>query len=309
MGIDCGRILNIPDRLVHANATSILPGGMAAVDLETLELLRVSPGLAALTGYACPEALCSASGDSLRGLFTDTDRPCVRASLEHMLQADSRAKVECRLVCREGPPIWVTLCAGLVRSAEWGVYLECFFLDLTDLKRTEAELAARCRILMEKNRRESMTGLLNKEAFRDDVKRYLSSVGEKSAYALLVIDLDDFKCINDRFGHTFGDQVLQSFSSILKNSFGPNALCGRYGGDEFVVFLQDTPLALVASALKEFYRLLHCRRKEDLPFQCSTGAACGTGCVNYGLLFDRADTALYEAKHMGKNRYVVVASR
>ncbi|MFQ8759727.1 MAG: GGDEF domain-containing protein [Intestinimonas sp.] len=110
-----------------------------------------------------------------------------------------------------------------------GVHLECFLLDLSDLRRAEAELSERCQTLTEQARREAMTGLLNKDAFRLDVRTYLSAAGPEETYALLVTDLDDFKRFNDRYGHTFGDQVLLAFAAILSRSFGPGALCGRYG--------------------------------------------------------------------------------
>lgn len=68
-----------------------------------------------------------------------------------------------------------------------------------------------------------MTGLLNEDAFRLDVRTYLSAAGPEETYALLVTDLDDFKRFNDRYGHAFGDQVLLAFAAILSRSFGPGA--------------------------------------------------------------------------------------
>lgn len=120
----------------------------------------------------------------------------------------ARIKAEYRLLRRSLPPLWVTLCAGLVDTEALGIHLECFLLDLSDLRRAEAELSERCQTLAEQARRETMTGLLNKDAFRLDVRTYLSAAGPEETYALLVTDLDDFKRFNDRYGHTFGDQVL-----------------------------------------------------------------------------------------------------
>lgn len=296
---------HIPEGLICSHPTDVLPGGMAAVDLQERTLIQVSSGLVSLTGARDREALHTTAGGSLGGLLYEGDRAGVRAALERQIPRKGRVRVECRLLRQECPPLWVTLCAGLVRNPEWGVYLQCFFLDLTDLRRTEAELAERCRLLTEKSRREAMTGLLNKEAFREDVKRCLAEAGPQDTCALLVADLDDFKYVNDRYGHTFGDRVLQTFAAILSETFGPQVLCGRYGGDEFVVFLPQATPAEVEGAIRSFYRGLRCRRKEDLPFRCSVGAAWAVGSVGYGQLFDRADSALYEAKHQGKNRFVV----
>ena len=298
---------HIPEELIWDTATEVLPGGMAAVSIQDYRLFRVSTGLADLLGYAGPEEVLEASDAWLHGLVLSQDWECVLSTLERSIPLSGKARMECRLRGRDGQSVWVTLCAGLVRRVDIGVYLECFFLDLTDLRRVEAELTERCRILTEKTRRECMTGLLTKEAFREDVKSWLAEAGPSASYALLVIDLDDFKRINDRFGHNFGDRVLLAFSAMVTDCFGPGALCGRYGGADFVFCPRAPPAETVPAALKEFYRRLRCRRRGDLPFQCSTGAACGRGSVNFGLLFDRADTALYEAKRKGKNRYVAVS--
>lgn len=297
----------IPEELICSLPTDVLPGGMAMVKLVDWTLLQVSPGLSSLMGFRDRKALKEAVAGSLWGLIDEGDRSGVRTALDRLLQAGGRTRVECRLVRRSCPPLWVTLCAGLVRSQDWGVYLHCFFLDLTNLRRTEAELAEQCRVLTEKSRREAMTGLLNKEAFREDVKRCLAEAGPGDSCALLVVDLDDFKHVNDCFGHTFGDRVLQTFAAILVETFGTQVLCGRYGGDEFVVFLPKATPADVERTIRSFYRSLRCRRKEDLHFRCSIGVSCATGSVSYGQLFDRADTALYDAKHQGKNRYVMAA--
>ena len=255
-----------------------------------------------MTGWESAEALIQASGGALYDLFCPEDRPCILAALESLLASAGRIKAEYRLLRRSLPPLWVTLCAGLVDTEALGVHLECFLLDLSDLRRAEAELSERCQTLTEQARREAMTGLLNKDAFRLDVRTYLSAAGPEETYALLVTDLDDFKRFNDRYGHTFGDQVLLAFAAILSRSFGPGALCGRYGGDEFVVFLPGTAPRTAEEALHVLYRNLKCRRKGDPVFQCSVGAACGKGPAEYSRLFDRADAALYRAKRAGKNR-------
>ena len=289
---------------IYPAASDILPGGQAAVHLSDRRLLSASGGLAELLGYDGGPQLCAAA-EYLAGLVLPGDLPCVSKAMKQLIPVEGRVRIECRLVRRDGPPVWVTLCAGLAQGPE-EPYLQCWFLDLTDLRRTERELAERCRLLTEKSRREPMTGLLNKDGFREDARAYLAEVGRQVPYALLVLDLDDFKCINDRFGHTYGDQVLQAFSAAMVDSFGPKAICGRYGGDEFMVLLRATPPEEVPAALRSFYRALRCRRKEDRPFQCSIGAVTARGGMNLGILFDLADTALYDAKRKGKNRFMVV---
>lgn len=295
----------ITDQMVHKTATDILPGGIAAASPGDWRLLRVTEGLAALMGRENPEELIRAAKGSLLELFPPEERPQICSSLARLLTDGGSVRLECRLDRPEGLSVWTTFCAGLAREKTGEICLECFFLDIAGLGAAEAELEERCRQLVERNRRESMTGLLNKEAFQEDVVNYLNEMGPERPYALLIADLDDFKQVNDRWGHAFGDRVLLTFADLLTDSFPAPALLGRYGGDEFVVFLGDTLPDEVEKVIQKLYRKLKCRRKGDLLFQCSVGAACNRGGVNYGALFERADTALYLAKRMGKNRYIV----
>ena len=138
---------------VYPSASDILPGGTAAAALPDWSLLRLSPGLLALTGWESAEALIQASGGALYDLFCPEDRPCILAALESLLASAGRIKAEYRLLRRSLPPLWVTLCAGLVDTEALGVHLECFLLDLSDLRRAEAELSERCQTLTEQARR------------------------------------------------------------------------------------------------------------------------------------------------------------
>jgi len=186
-----------------------------------------------LTGWESAEALIQASGGALYDLFCPEDRPCILAALESLLASAGRIKAEYRLLRRSLPPLWVTLCAGLVDTEALGIHLECFLLDLSDLRRAGAELSERCQTLAEQARRETMTGLLNKDAFRLDVRTYLSAAGPEETYALLVTDLDDFKRFNDRYGHTFGDQVLLAADAVQQKNVCIQRDFANFGSDRY----------------------------------------------------------------------------
>lgn len=297
--------IHIPEQMIHEIATDILPGGTATVSLGDWRLLRVTPGLAAFAGRENPEELTRAAEGSFLGLFPLEERPQIESELLRLMTHGGTSRLGCWFSRPGNEPAWVTLCVGLTRAREGEVCLECFFLDLAGLGAAEAELTQRCRELTERSRREAMTGLLNKEAFREDVTGWLEKMGPEETCAFLVADLDDFKQVNDRWGHTFGDRVLMTFVGMLIDSFPHKALLGRYGGDEFMVFLRDVPPDAVEAVIEELYQKLRCRRKDDLLFQCSVGAVWTRGPATYGSLFEVADAALYRAKRMGKNRYVV----
>ena len=125
--------------------------------------------------------------------------------------------------------------------------------------------------------------------------------------ALLMLDVDDFKSINDRLGHMFGDEFLKRLASILKNTFRDTDIVGRYGGDEFFVFIKHAGTAL---AEKKGSQVLEKIAAMEVPEIGSVKASVGIATANphnrrYSQLMKQADTALYAAKNKGKNCVVI----
>ncbi len=125
--------------------------------------------------------------------------------------------------------------------------------------------------------------------------------------ALLMIDVDDFKSINDTLGHLFGDEFLKKFAGTIKGVFRDTDIVGRYGGDEFFVFMPHVSAAL---AEKKGGIILERVMKIEVPELGSVKSSIGVAAVtpenrNYPQLLKQADSALYQAKNNGKNRVVV----
>jgi len=130
---------------------------------------------------------------------------------------------------------------------------------------------------------------------------------------LALLDLDDFKLINDRYGHSVGDAALKAFARILKTNIRKTDRAARFGGEEFVLLLPGTGLIQAQNFLK---RILELVRNLSVPVQhpghgqdeigltCSVGLACfrGRKDVSGPELLDWADKAMYHAKHDGKDR-------
>lgn len=131
--------------------------------------------------------------------------------------------------------------------------------------------------------------------------------------SLLILDLDHFKNINDSYGHTTGDQVLQLFSSIIKSHTRESDLAGRYGGEEFIIILPETDLAGAhnfAERIRKSLELAHVTKENNqISVTVSIGAASyhERHGVNPLLLMEDADKALYQAKEQGRNRTVCCA--
>jgi len=163
--------------------------------------------------------------------------------------------------------------------------------------------------LMDQVERDSLTGLLNKAASRRQMEEYLASRNADSYSALLIIDLDNFKAVNDRYGHMFGDEVLMKASQQISGLFRAKDVIARIGGDEFMVFMQDIPgRELVrerCESLKEIFQRLYREELAACGLSCSIGVACAPEHGSaYQELFQRADIAMYQAKGQGKNCFV-----
>jgi diguanylate cyclase (GGDEF)-like protein len=162
---------------------------------------------------------------------------------------------------------------------------------------------------------DSLTGIFNRRAFMERAeKEYAIARRNGTPLALLMIDIDYFKRINDEFGHPTGDDVLVDVANILNSRLRKQDTLGRYGGEEFAILLPATDEA-GAMALAEALRIavgntLLATGRNGVSATISIGATiCQASCANcdtgFYKLLDDADAALYQAKHGGRNRAVM----
>jgi diguanylate cyclase (GGDEF)-like protein len=157
-----------------------------------------------------------------------------------------------------------------------------------------------------------LTGVLNRGALEEAL---LAELNRGSTFAVMFIDLDHFKNINDKYGHDTGDHVLRALGGHLRRTIRSNDIAGRYGGEEFVVCLagcDDAFAPKIAERHREWIEKL-VFPKENHPERVT--ASIGVAIFDPALpdsslasLLKRADTALYQAKHRGRNRVIVAAS-
>lgn len=151
------------------------------------------------------------------------------------------------------------------------------------------------------------TALLNKMAFVDLSSRVLDIFPDERQ-ALLVIDVDDFKQVNDKHGHLVGDKVIRCIADEMTNSFRKTDVVGRFGGDEFVVLMTKIHgLEIAKSKAVELIKaiMVSCTRKFGISISISIGLAFSEKDTDFETLFAKADQALYEAKRTGKGKAVV----
>ncbi|MBQ8334418.1 MAG: diguanylate cyclase [Clostridia bacterium] len=157
--------------------------------------------------------------------------------------------------------------------------------------------------------RDSLTRLFNKETAQRLTEEHLAEDNDRLS-ALAIIDLDNFKNVNDRYGHLFGDEVLALIAQKLSSLFRSTDVVARIGGDEFLVFMPNIPkvdpvLSRCRTLIDSIPEMFEGQLR-DSGLSCSVGIALTPdhGTV-YQDLFRHADTALYRAKHLGKNQCIL----
>ncbi|HEX8707644.1 MAG TPA: diguanylate cyclase, partial [Pyrinomonadaceae bacterium] len=175
------------------------------------------------------------------------------------------------------------------------------------LRRSAEEASANARLAQERAMTDALTGLLNRYGLQQILAReHAEARRYNRALSCLVIDLDNFKAINDTYGHSTGDLALQQIAAILKEAVRRSDMVYRYGGEEFLVLLPETD-SEGAIALAEKIRTTTASRlfgNNERPFRLtlSAGAACLCDNESGNDMIARADLALYYAKEQGRNR-------
>ena len=188
--------------------------------------------------------------------------------------------------------------------------------DVTDLWEEEQARIAKLQHALELAYTDLLTKVLNKQGFISKAEHYLHQLKDlnhtkvESSTALLFIDLDNFKPVNDTLGHQVGDQVLQAVARLLRHNVKPEDLIGRYGGDEFVILVKQVRnlkvLSKLVNQILTAVAALDYHSADAVKLSCSLGAALapqdGTDLTQ---LIYIADQRLYDAKHRGKNTAIL----
>lgn len=164
------------------------------------------------------------------------------------------------------------------------------------------------KVLEERASVDSLTKCLNKRIFYEKVSAVLEKSLPVEQHAFIILDIDNFKSINDNLGHHFGDIVLAELSGKLKSSFRSSDYVGRIGGDEFVIFLRDfldmSMLIKKVEVVLELFRSVSFKEVQAYAVSASIGIALfSIDGMTYDELYEKSDVALYYSKNRGKNCY------
>jgi diguanylate cyclase (GGDEF)-like protein len=198
--------------------------------------------------------------------------------------------------------------AVLFASALQGIWLSIAVTRRLSVMRVELDAARAAEVaLAELANRDPLTGLLNRRGFL--VRLYEQARPQQDiAIGLLLIDIDLFKSINDRFGHEAGDTVLRNLAAYFRTLEADGCITGRLGGEEFMLAVHGlTALHLEQLAERiraELAALDHGMISRQRSVTASIGVAQGSSATSFQKLYAAADRALYQAKHSGRNRVV-----
>jgi len=179
------------------------------------------------------------------------------------------------------------------------------------LETTATALSERDAKLLEMANHDSLTGLFNRRRFTEELKKEIISVMRKGhTSALLFVDLDQFKYINDACGHPAGDRLIRKVADELARSVRRDDVVARFGGDEFAVLVRRTDIHGATSSaetiLSNMRRMAHIEEEQVFHVHCSIGMAMITGDnLHYDELINQSDIACREAKNAGRNRLSV----
>ncbi len=228
-----------------------------------------------------------------------------REILSKVFSGESVVRLETERVRKDGSMITVSLTVSPVRDADGRVMSAAVIArDISDRKRYEQRL----RDLAD---HDQLTGLFNRRRFDQELKRELARAGRYASHgAVLSLDIDNFKSINDAAGHAAGDAVLSEVAHVLRDHVRPTDVVARLGGDEFAVLLSSVEPREARVAAEHLLAAIHNRRAvyggKTFRIMASIGvAAFESDDATAGEVLVNADLAMYAAKRSGRDRVVL----
>ena len=267
------------------------------------EWVRVNKSLCKLLGYSEADLLKT----TLHSLSHPEDAEWLKEQLTNLLRGSiASVQLEQRFIRQDAGIAWVVLSAAKIADGDKkSAKLILQMQDITDRKSVEERL-------LHEALHDGLTGLPNRALYMDHLRKAVArwKRRDRGAFAVLFLDLDGFKGINDTLGHLAGDQLLVEFTQRLIENVRPGDTFARMGGDEFSILLDDlNDLNDAIIAVKRLHRNL------EAPFRLSGREVFVTSSIGVALstpeyvdpeeILRHADAAMYRAKKLGKGRYEV----
>ncbi len=319
-------------RTANADYQSLFDNATVGIYRSTPQgsFLKVNPAMARIFGYASPEEMIRGVTSIEKQSYVD---PASRREFQCLLAEEHEVReFTTQARRREGETIWIRENARAVTAADGSVlYYEGFLTDITERKQSEQELQ-RVRDTLETinnelqvslarqktlARTDGLTGLCNRIFFDELATReFQAAVRYQRALTILMIDVDNFKKINDTLGHAAGDEVLTRIAHTASQHIRATDILARFGGDEFILLLPETNAQQALTVAERIRATV-----EATPIRDVINAPAVSLCIGIAELrskpmdegveevIRRADQALYLAKTDGRNRVVLWDSK
>jgi diguanylate cyclase (GGDEF)-like protein/PAS domain S-box-containing protein len=284
------------------------PVGMALASLEG-RFLSVNRALCEILGYAREQLEATAFESITHPDDLGRDREARHWLLEGQ---SSRYRAERSFIHSEGHPVPVDLSVAVVRDADGSPqYFLAQLHDITDRKRFEGQL----QYLAD---HDGLTGMFNRRRFELELQRELArSARYTKSGAVLAIDLDHFKYVNDTLGHSAGDELIRRVAAIFKTRVRGTDIMARLGGDEFAVILPEADAVEAMHVADNLLKAMRTEgRLEGLGGGSGRRVTCSIGVAVFGSpqltaeeILVEADIAMYDAKEGGRDRAIVYDAR
>jgi diguanylate cyclase (GGDEF)-like protein/PAS domain S-box-containing protein len=276
--------------------------GILRLDLEG-RILESNPAFTKLLGFPAEEM----RGMPAEAIVHPDDAPSLGIFDELVAGSRDRYEAERRYVRKDGTEIWGHAAVSLVRDEAGSPGFAILMIeDVTARKLAEEELSHRAF-------HDPLTDLPNRELFIDRLGVALARVRRGGGeLAVLFLDLDRFKEVNDTLGHSAGDRLLVAVARRVEAGVRPSDTVSRFGGDEFVILCEDVAgevgAAQVAERIRETLERPVMIGDHEVAVNASIGVAMAGKDSNADELLRRADAAMYRAKDLGRDRYEVATS-
>ena len=269
------------------------------LDCQTFEIYY-SPNFEKKFGYSIPPEGFPDSMFATDIIYEDDKAP-LRKKFQDILQEAKSMQHEYRIKKMDGTYLWVEVHATAIRDSYGSLRKILGIITDIDSRKKEIIEVRKTAVL------DPLTNLLNRRECIRRIEEYIRK--SKSLAAFMLIDVDNFKVINDTMGHAYGDSVLTELAAGMRTLFRQTDIIARLGGDEFVIFMtniqeQANAVAKINGILNLFQQYKHA--SETSCISCSIGCSLypehGT---TFSTLFQKADAAMYHAKNRGKAQYYI----